>query len=68
VLVNILAPAVVEQHFTFGFSVERDNGHELSFAFMYAPEKSVSGPNLFDPTQQIELSMDQYELEFAYSF
>ncbi len=68
VLVNIVAPAVVEQHFTLGFSVERDNGHELSFAVMYAPEKSVSGPNLFDPTQQIELSMDQFELEFAYSF
>lgn len=67
-LVNILAPAVVEQHFTFGFGWERDNGHGISVAFMYAPEKSVTGGNLFDPTQQIELSMDQYEFEFAYTF
>jgi len=37
-------------------------------ALMYAPQKSVSGPNLFDPTQQIELAMDQFEIEFAYSF
>jgi len=68
VLVNILAPATVEEHFTFGVSMNRDNGHQMSVALMYAPQKSVSGPNLFDPTQQIELAMDQFEIEFAYSF
>lgn len=68
VTINILAPATVEQHFTAGFSMDRDNGDQMSIAVMYAPEKSVSGPNLFDPTQQVTLSMSQFEIEFAYSF
>lgn len=66
--INILAPATVEQHFTAGFSMDRDNGDQMSIAVMYAPEKSVSGPNLFDPTQEVTLSMSQFEVEFAYSF
>jgi long-chain fatty acid transport protein len=68
VLFNILAPATVEEHFTFGFSRKRSNGNEVSVAFMYAPENSVSGTSAFDPTQQIELSMDQFEVEFSYSW
>jgi long-chain fatty acid transport protein len=35
---------------------------------MYAPEKTVSGPSAFDPAQTIDLSMSQFELEFAYRF
>ena len=68
VTINILAPATVEQHFTAGFSMDRDNGDQMSVAVMYAPEKSVRGPNLFDPTQEVTLSMSQFEIEFAYSF
>jgi long-chain fatty acid transport protein len=66
--INILAPATVEQHFTAGFCIERANGDDISVAFMYAPEKSVRGPNLFDPTQTIEFGMNQFEIEVAYSF
>ena len=68
VLFNILAPATVEQHFTFGLSRKRDNGDEFSVALMYAPENSVSGTSAFDPTQEIELTMDQFEIEFSYSW
>lgn len=68
VLVNIAAPATVEQHFTMGLCFDLDNGDHLSFALMHAPRKSVTGPNLFDPTQQIELSMSQWEFEVAYTF
>jgi long-chain fatty acid transport protein len=66
--INILAPAVMEHHFTAGFSMERANGNEFSVAVMYAPERSVSGSNFFDPSQQVELSMHQFELEIAYRF
>ena len=65
---NILAPGIMEDHFTVGASYERSNGHEMSFSFMYAPEQSVSGANTFDPTQTIEFEMTQYEFEFAYSW
>jgi hypothetical protein len=36
--------------------------------FMYAPEEQVQGRNTFDPTQTIELRMQQFELEFGLSW
>jgi long-chain fatty acid transport protein len=68
VLFNILAPGVMEQHITFGWTRNRANGHQFTLSFMYAPEKTVSGPSAFDPVQTIDLSMSQFELEFAYRF
>ena len=68
VLINILAPGVVEQHFTAGIERRLNGDRSVSVAFMYAPENSVKGSNLFDPTQTIELAMDQFEIEVAYSF
>ena len=50
VLFNILAPGVMEQHFTLGLS--HDNATvaaSWNFSFMYAPENSVTGPSFFDP-------------------
>ena len=68
VLFNILAPGVMEQHITFGLTRQTSNGGAWSFSFMYAPENSVTGPSMFDPTQTIELTMDQFEFELAYRF
>jgi len=68
VLINTLAPGVIEEHFTAGLTQTRANGHKISVAFMYAPKNSISGPSLFDPTQRVELSMDQYEVELSYAF
>jgi long-chain fatty acid transport protein len=68
VLFNILAPGVMEQHITFGLTHERDGGGIWNFAFMYAPEKSVTGPSFFDQTQAIELKMSQLEFEVSYRF
>jgi long-chain fatty acid transport protein len=68
VLFNILAPGVMEQHFTIGWTRNRSNGHQFSLAFMYAPENDITGPSLFDPAQTITLSMSQFELEFSYRF
>jgi len=66
-LFNILAPGVIEEHFTFGFTRALSNDNDFNFAFMVAPNVSVSGPNTFDPSQTIEIEMDQYELAFSYS-
>lgn len=68
VALNILAPATIEQHFTFGISRKTMQGKEFSVAFMYAPQNTVSGSNAFDPTQTIELAMDQFEIEFSWSW
>ena len=68
VLFNMMAPGVIEQHITTGFTHVLDSGKEYSMSIMYAPEKKVTGPNPFDPTQQIELKMHQFEVEFGYSW
>ena len=65
---NILAPGVMEQHFTVGFTKKQAGGNELNFSFMYAPEETVSGPNNFDPSQTVELKMEQFEFEVSYSW
>jgi long-chain fatty acid transport protein len=64
VLFNILAPAVIEQHVTFGFTNQMDKSKEFNFSFMYALEDSVKGANAFAApgTQTIELKMKQYEV------
>jgi len=68
VLFNILAPAVIEQHFTLGFTRILNNAREWSMAFMYAPSNDVKGANTFDPTQTLEIEMHQFEIEFGYVF
>lgn len=70
VLFNILAPAVIENHITFGVSRKLSDKKGFHLAFMYAPENSVKGPNVFEvPGQQsIELKMMQWELEVGLTF
>jgi long-chain fatty acid transport protein len=68
VLFNILAPGVMEQHLTVGWTNRRSNGHVISMSLMYAPKTTIKGTNSFDPTQVITLEMQQLEFEFAYRF
>jgi long-chain fatty acid transport protein len=67
---NILAPGVIEQHVTFGFSKALANNHEVNFAAMFGFAKEISGPNPMEiPDQQkIKLKMSQMEFEVGYSF
>jgi len=71
VLFNILAPGVVEDHFTAGFSksMQRTPGR-FNMAVMYAPAKTVRGANPLEApgAQTIELKMSEWEVEFGYSF
>jgi len=69
VMFNILAPGVIEQHITCGFS-KTIGTHELSFSLMRGLSNSVSGANPMEaPGQQtIELTMNQWEFEIGFSF
>jgi len=69
VLFNILAPGVIEQHATFGFSKAVSGTGSFDFALTRAFNKSVSGPNPLEaPGQQtIKLSMDQWVFTVGYS-
>lgn len=77
---NILAPGVVQDHFTLGLT-ERFGRSELSAAAMYAPSKSVTGSSLFNPvfqglanipnaggTERIHLSEVWFGLAFGAKF
>jgi len=68
VLFNITAPGVINDHATFGFTRNMASGSELSAAFMWAFDNTVSGPNPFDPTQKIYLKMYEYEFEVNYTW
>jgi long-chain fatty acid transport protein len=65
---NIIAPGTIEQHYTAGFSKKLDSGKEVNVAFMYAPEKCVSGNALFVPSRSVEICMDQYSIDVGMSF
>jgi long-chain fatty acid transport protein len=65
---NILAPGVMEQHYTLGFTHQLPSGSEYSVAFMYAPSVTVTGPQNFDPTQTVSFKMYQWDLEFSYAW
>ena len=66
-LFNILAPGVIEDHITAGYTRQLDKTSSINFAAMYALENSVKGKSPFDPAQDIEIEMDQYELAVSYS-
>lgn len=70
IMFNILAPAVIQNHLTFGVTKQLNNKNEITLAFMYAFENSLKGPNPLDaPNQQsIEIGMKQWQVEVGYAF
>ena len=44
-LFNILAPGVIEQHYTAGALITLGGGYDLSLSYLYAPQKTVRGKN-----------------------
>jgi len=66
-MLNILAPAVIDTHVTFGFTMPIDSGSEFTFAAMHALSNDVSGPTQFDNTQTVKLEMDQFEVQGTYT-
>jgi len=79
VMFNIVAPAVLEEHFTVGFTQKMSKDTDLNFEMMYAPNNPViggAGPNgallggftFADQYSGVELFMDQFEIEMSYSW
>jgi long-chain fatty acid transport protein len=72
VTINILAPGVVQNHYTLGATYALDKESEITGAFMYAQKNSVSGQSLFaqfgaPPTTTEEISLSEYSLGIAYA-
>jgi len=67
---NILAPGVIEEHITVGFTYSLDANSEITAAYMHAFENEISGtPNpLYFPVGGVEtIKMHQDSLGIAYS-
>ena len=68
VFFNILAPAVVEDHITAGWTMRFGENQEVNLAGMYAPSNSVKGDNPLDGgSTQIEIEMSQWELQAGWA-
>jgi long-chain fatty acid transport protein len=62
IMLNIIAPGVVTDHFTGGFSYQATKNATFDFAGAYVPRHSVSGPvPAAFGAGTVELSMRQYQ-------
>ncbi len=70
VLINILAPGVMEQHVTAGVSRLLGKGKMINFAVTRAIPNTVSGANNLEApgAQSIDLTMDQWDFDLSFSF
>ncbi len=66
-LLNVLAPAVVREHFTFGAGYQINPKNEINFAVTYAPEEKVHGRNVNTGPQTGHLYMDQWDLTVGWT-
>ncbi len=66
-LFNILAPAVVKEHFTFGFGKQLAGGSEINFSLAYMPENEIYGTNPNTGPQTGSVYMDQWEMELGWA-
>ena len=69
---NILAPGVVQNQYTLGTTYRIDKESEITGAFMYAANNSVTGPSLLigfgaPPTTTETIQMKEYQVGIAYS-
>ena len=70
----------MEDHFTAGLTQRLGKNNEWSLMLMYAPEKTIKGPNTFTgaapdqlgpgspaiPGQDLKISMKQFEVEASF--
>jgi long-chain fatty acid transport protein len=67
-LFNVLAPAVVQDHYTLGFSKILASNNEIHLSVMYAPEKKVHGTNPNTGPQTGNIYMSQWDVELGWVF
>lgn len=68
IVFGLLAPAVIEKHYTFSLSIPHKNGNKFGLSFLYAPSVSQSGSNPLDPAQKLKTAMKEYEIGLIYTF
>ncbi|MCU0839907.1 MAG: outer membrane protein transport protein [Rhodospirillales bacterium] len=70
-LFNVLAPGVMEDHWTLGATWTLANKSELSFSFLYSPSVTVTGENSIPPAfggGNVNLKMKEMSFGVAYGW
>jgi long-chain fatty acid transport protein len=73
---NILAPGVIKQHYTVGGTYALGKDAELTWAFMYAPKNTVTGPSMYNGmmpgasgiTETVRMSQQSLGLQYSWKF
>ena len=66
---NMILPAVVETHYTFGADYRLDAHWDIGFHYMYVPENTVTaGPETTAPGVKISLSEQSFGMNLGYRF
>ncbi len=65
-LFNIIAPAVIQDHWTMGLTKRMTSTSELNFSFAYMPTDKVCSMNVNTGSQTGCIEMSQYELELSW--
>jgi long-chain fatty acid transport protein len=65
VTTNILAPGVIEDHVTLGFTYAFASGNELSMAYMHGFEQEVSGQGFFGE-DTIKMYQDSIGVQYSW--
>jgi long-chain fatty acid transport protein len=64
---NIVAPAVIEDHVTLGFTYTLASGDEVTMAYMHGFENEVSGTNpLTGSTNTIQMYQDSVGIQYSW--
>ena len=67
VMFNILAPAVIKNHLTLGFTYTLASGNELSMAYMHGFKNDVSGADpFFGGTDTIEMYQNSLGVQYSW--
>ncbi|WP_161958670.1 OmpP1/FadL family transporter [Ferruginivarius sediminum] len=67
-LFNILAPGVVEDHFTAGFGYRFSESWSVDASALYAPKVDVSGANATDPAQDVEVELSEFSATIGVTY
>jgi long-chain fatty acid transport protein len=74
---NILAPGVITKHFTLGGTYALSKTSELTWAYMYAPKSTVTGPSMYNGmpgmppsgiTETVRMSQQSLGLQYGWKF
>ena len=72
---NILAPGVIKRHYTVGGTYALSKDAEFTWAYMYAPKNTVTGPSMYNMqmqtnviTETVRMSQQSLGVQYSWKF